>query len=407
MNHDVNVPEVHGRLRLSIVFSNTGHVFTHLLTILYATAVLYLPAEFGLPYGEMLGYSSLGLILFGVGSLPAGWFGDRWSQVGMLVIFFIGIGLATVMTGLANSVTILIVGLSLIGLFASIYHPVGIAWLVACARKQGLSLGINGAFGHLGSAAAPVFVGLMIDYVSWRAAFVLPGLAAIATGLALWIVWSLGWVTDRSADTAPAPAPEPGVYKRVFLVLVVTMACNGFVYAGMMYTVPKVFEIGLAEARPDSYTGIGILTGAVIGLSSVCSYVGGWLAERYSPRWVYLVFWALLIPALVVVTVVSGFSLIFSMLLAMSFLVTFAAAENMLVARYTPFQWRSVAYGARFVLALGIGGVTVYLAGDLYDQSGNFDQLFLMFAGSAVIAVIGALLLPVTGRSNQAPLTAP
>ena len=79
--------------------------------------------------------------------------------------------------------------------------------------------------------------------------------------------------------------------------------CEGFVYAGMMYTVPKVFEIGLAEARPDSYTGIGILTGAVIGLSSVCSYVGGWLAERYSPRWVYLVFWALLIPALVVVTV--------------------------------------------------------------------------------------------------------
>ena len=131
------------------------------------------------------------------------------------------------------------------------------------------------------------------------------------------------------------------------------------------------------------------------------------MAERYSPRWVYLVFWALLIPALVVVTVVSGFSLIFSMLLAMSFLVTFAAAENMLVARYTPFQWRSVAYGARFVLALGIGGVTVYLAGDLYDQSGNFDQLFLMFAGSAVIAVMGALLLPVTGRSNHAPLTAP
>ena len=205
----------------------------------------------------------------------------------------------------------------------------------------------------------------------------------------------------------PGTGPRAWVYKRVFLVLVVTMACNGFVYAGMMYTVPKVFEIGLAEARPDSYTGIGILTGAVIGLSSVCSYVGGWLAERYSPRWVYLVFWALLIPALVVVTLVSGFGLIFSMLLAMSFLVTFAAAENMLVARYTPFQWRSVAYGARFVLALGIGGVTVYLAGDLYDQSGNFDQLFLMFAGSAVIAVIGALLLPVTGRSNQAPLTAP
>ncbi|HIC25464.1 MAG TPA: hypothetical protein EYO82_06080, partial [Gammaproteobacteria bacterium] len=56
---------------LSIAFSNVAHLFTHALTILYATAVLYLPQEFGLPYGEMLGLSSVGLILFGVGSLPA------------------------------------------------------------------------------------------------------------------------------------------------------------------------------------------------------------------------------------------------------------------------------------------------------------------------------------------------
>ena len=221
---------------MSMAFSNAGHVFTHMLTILYATAVLYLPGEFDLAYGEMLGLSSVGLILFGVGSLPAGWFGDRWSQVGMLVIFFIGIGVATVFTGFAKNATSLFIGLSLIGLFASIYHPVGIAWLVACARRQGLTLGINGAFGHLGSALAPVFVGIMIDHVSWRAAFVLPGAAAILTGGLLWIAWVNDWVSDRATDRAPLPAPAPGDYRRVFLVLLVTMACNGFVYAGMMNT---------------------------------------------------------------------------------------------------------------------------------------------------------------------------
>jgi len=267
-----------------MAFSNAGHVFTHMLTILYATAVLYLPSKFDLSYGEMLGLSSVGLILFGVGSLPAGWFGDRWSQVGMLVIFFIGIGVSTAFTGLATNTTSLFIGLSLIGLFASIYHPVGIAWLVACARRQGLTLGVNGAFGHLGSAVAPVFVGLMIDYVSWRAAFVLPGAAAILTGALLWVAWAQGWVSDRNADRVPVPAPAPGDYRRVFLVLLVTMACNGFVYAGMMNTAPKVFEVGLTVTFTDSYTGIGILTGTVIGLSSVCSFIGGWLADRYSPR---------------------------------------------------------------------------------------------------------------------------
>jgi hypothetical protein len=83
-------------------------------------------------------------------------------------------------------------------------------------------------------------------------------------------------------------------------------------------------------------------------------------------------------------------------LLAMSFNVTFVAAENILVARYTPFKWRSLAYGARFVLALGVGGLTVLLAGDLYDQDGSFTVIYLLLAGGALLASLGALLLPPT-----------
>ncbi len=83
-------------------------------------------------------------------------------------------------------------------------------------------------------------------------------------------------------------------------------------------------------------------------------------------------------------------------LLAMSLNVTFVAAENILVARYTPFKWRSLAYGARFVLALGVGGLTVLLAGDLYDQDGNFTVIYLLLAGGALLASLGALLLPPT-----------
>ena len=83
-------------------------------------------------------------------------------------------------------------------------------------------------------------------------------------------------------------------------------------------------------------------------------------------------------------------------LLAMSLNVTFVAAENILVARYTPFKWRSLAYGARFVLALGVGGLTVLLAGDLYDQDGSFTVIYLLLAGGALLASLGALLLPPT-----------
>lgn len=384
------------------LYANLGHAFTHMFTVLYATAVLYLPGVFGLPYGEMLGYSSLGLVLFGVGALPAGWLADRWSRLGMMVVFFVGLGAGTVITGLATGTAGLVTGLTLLGLFASIYHPVGIAWLVASAHRQGMSLGINGVFGNLGSALAPVFVGVSIDYLSWRVAFVLPGLVSIAAGLLLALSWWRGELVDVAGDRAPAPPPAPGAARRVFVVLTLTMAANGFVYFGVATSMPKLFETGLGPALASGYTQIGLFVGLVIGLSSFTGILGGWLADRYSARAIYLVFWVLLALPLFALTSLTGTTLLVAAFLALAFNIAFAAAENMLVARYTPFEWRSLAYGAKFVLALGVGGVTVKLVGVVYDRTGAFDLLYQGFGLAALAAAACALALP----GARAPLPA-
>jgi FSR family fosmidomycin resistance protein-like MFS transporter len=385
----------------AIYFSNVGHSFSHMFTVLYATAVLYLPAVFDMAYGELLGLSSLGLVLFGVAALPAGWLGDRWSQIGMMVIFFLGIGAGAIVIGLAKGPEGLFVGLTLVGLFASIYHPVGIAWVVAWAKKQGMTLGINGVFGNVGSAVAPVFVGLMIDYVTWRAAFVIPGILSIVTGIGLFAVWRAGWIKDVTKDRAPTRAPDSRSFVRVFIVLTITMACTGFVYTGLTNTMPKLMEIGLSATMASSYTGIGIFVGVVSGVASLSSIFGGWMADRYSARAIYIVFWVLQIPLLFVIDSLTDYTLLVAILLVLCFMLTFSAAENMLVARYTPFRWRAVAYGAKFVLALGIGGFTVHLAGWLFDQDGDFTTLFALFGSAAILAATAAFLLP----GNQPQVT--
>ena len=378
----------------AMVFSNIGHVFAHMFTILYATAVLYLPKVFDMAYGELLGLSSLGLILFGVAALPAGWMADRWSQIGMMVIYFVGIGAGSIVVGLADTPQDLFIGLTLIGLFASIYHPVGIAWIVAWARKQGLSLGINGLFGNAGSALAPVFVGLMIDFVTWRAAFIVPGIISIAVGAGLAMLWRAGRIRDVTRDRAEAGSPEPGDFMRVFIILTVTMACTGFVYGALTNTMPKLFEMGLSSAYATSYTEIGIYVGIVSGCASFASIAGGWMADRYSARAIYITFWLLQVPLLAVLGSLSDMALLFAMLMVMCFALSFAAAENMLVAHYTPFKWRALAYGAKFVLALGVSGLTVHLAGWLFDRKGDFTLLFYLLTGAAVVAAAAAFLLP-------------
>lgn len=376
------------------VFSNIGHTFTHMFTILYATAVLYLPGVFGVPYGEMLSLASLGLVLYGVAALPAGWLGDRWSQVGMLVFLFIGMGLGAIVTGLATTTQELFIGLTLMGLFASIYHPVGIAWLVAGARKHGMALGINGVFGNVGGATAPVFVGLTIDFLTWRHAFIIPGVASILTGICVGYAWHRRWVTDISGDRSPPPPPESNAARRVFVVLTATMVCNGFVYAGVTNSIPKLFEMGLGSNIATNYTQIGMFVGLIMALSSLNSVLGGWLSDRYSPRSIYISFWLLMAPSLFITTAAHDVALLVLAWLILALSITVGAAENMLVARYTPFEWRAVAYGAKFVLALGIGGPTVILAGKLFDLNGNFDQLYLFFGLAAGFATLCAVLLP-------------
>ncbi|MEM9359554.1 MAG: MFS transporter [Pseudomonadota bacterium] len=377
-----------------MVFSNIGHSYSHMFTILYATAVLYLPQVFNMPYGELLKLSSLGLVLFGVAALPAGWLGDRWSQIGMMVVFFLGIGVGALVVGMADDRQDLFIGLTLIGLFASIYHPVGIAWLVSWAKKRGMTLGINGLFGNIGTALSPIFVGLMIDFVSWRAAFIVPGILSILTGIALLFVWRQGWIRDVSHDRVSTDAPEARDFMRVFIILTITMACTGFVYSGLTNTMPKLFEMGLDKDLATSYTEIGVYVGLISGLASFSSVIGGWMADRYSARAIYIVFWLLQVPLLFVVVSLANTPLLLAVLLVMCFMLAFAAAENMLVARYTPFRWRAVAYGAKFVLSLGVGGLTVHLAGQLFDNDGSFATLFALFGTAAILAAIAAFMLP-------------
>ena len=392
------------RDRAAIAFSNFGHMCTHMYTVLYATAVLYLPQVFDLPYGELLSLSSLGLVLYGVAALPAGWLGDRWSQVGMIVIFFLGIGAGAIVTGLADGPEMIFAGLTLIGLFAAIYHPVGIAWLVASARKQGMSLGINGVFGNAGNSVAPVFVGVMIDYFSWRIAFLIPGIVAVLAGIALFVAWRRGWVADARTDRVPQPPREPGDAYRVFVILTLTMACAGFVYAGLTNTMPKMFEIGLGDGLATSYTQIGLLVGVVSGSASAAGILGGWLADRFSARSIYVVFWMLQVPLLFVIATTTGATLLLVALLTLSFNLSFTAAENMLVAQYTPTRWRSLAYGAKFVLALGVAGLTVILAGWVFDSRGGFDLLYVWLGTAAIVAAIAGALLP--GRRRPVPVPA-
>ena len=85
---------------------------------------------------------------------PAGWLADHWSRYKMMVVFFLGIGGSLFLTGFAQSAWQIGAGLTLVGMFAAIYHPVGLAIVVQKWRNTGMRIAVNGVWGNLGVASA-------------------------------------------------------------------------------------------------------------------------------------------------------------------------------------------------------------------------------------------------------------
>lgn len=379
--------------RLGMAFGSLAHLYTHLFTLLFATASLTIQSEWQVDYSLLAAANIPMFILFGGGALPAGWLGDRWSAPGMIVIFFCGIGAAAIFTGFAANLAWLTIGLALIGLFASIYHPVGIAWLVRNAKNRGRALGINGIFGSLGTAGAAVAAGFLAERYGWRAAFWVPGAISLATGLVFATLLLSGRIGDAEQDVAPGPMPSREDVRRTFWVLFITMLMTGLVYQATAIGLPKIFEERAGGLIQGSF-GVGVLVSLVYLVSAFTQYLGGELVDRYSPRLVYLIVQVIQVPAIVAAIYLAGAPLIAMAMVMVSFAVIGQPAENTLLARYTPAKWRGRAFGAKFVVTLGVSSIGVALVPAIHYLTGSLDGLLVALALFCTIAALACLALP-------------
>ena len=374
------------------LFLNLGHAFDHLLMLIFPTVVLAMSAELGRGYAELLPLSLGGFIAFGACSIPAGWLADRWSRFGMMAAFFFGIGAAGILTGLATGPAQIALGLTLIGVFAAIYHPVGIAMLVAHREDLGRVLGVNGVFGNVGVAFSALIAGVLADTVSWRAAFIVPGAAAMALGV--------GFVLQRREAPGKAPPRRPGAVglsradlARVFGVLTVATACGGVIFNATTVSMPKVFDERLTALTQSTF-GIGILVCGVYLIAAMAQLCVGWWLDRRSLKSVFVPVAALQVPLLALAGTTDGYFMLATAVAMMFFVFGQIPINDAMVARYTAEGWRARAYAVRYVVSFGASALAVPLVAWIYKSSGDFRLLYYTLGVLAFLTFTAALLFP-------------
>ncbi len=396
--------------RLRFLFLNLGHAYAHLFMLLYATVVLAREVESGLDYGELLLPATAGFVAFAAGTLPAGWLGDRWSRQGLLAVMFLGLGAASLLTALAGETWQIAAGLAAIGLFASIYHPIGIAMIAEQADQVGRALGVNGVWGNMGVAVAPLVAGALSAAWGWRAAFALPGAVALATGLAFLLLLRHGPRVPAKRPPPPARPASPALVRRVFIFIPVASLFGGLVFGAMAVALPKILAEALAGGATGGTVGAplsaGTLAAAVFAVAAFAQIATGRGVDRWSPRglMVALAGGQLLLFALLAQA--AGWPVLWLGFLVMPLVFGEIPIHDALVAHYGARQWRARIYALKYVLSLGVGGAAVPLVAWLYlaeAPGGNgFVTFYWLLAGAA--AVVGAVSLLLPGRRELAAL---
>lgn len=370
--------------------------------LVFATAAaLTLTREWGMSYAELIPYATPGFVAFGLFSLPAGWLADKWSREGMMLVFFFGIGISAVATALAQSPLQMAFGLFAIGVFGAIYHPVGLPLVIQGYVKTGLRIAVNGVFGNLGVASAALLTGYLVDQSGWRSAFIWPGLVTIVIGIGYAFLVARVHSKEPSADeggaspaTATAGSLQLGrnLLIRIFAIVFFSTAVGSLVFQSTTFTLPKIFDERLGDLAVSA-TLVGWYAFVVFAIASMGQLVVGYLLDRFSIKAVFV---AVAIFQVVFFLAMIGRVGSIALLISIAFmLVVFGQIpiNDVLVGRVTKTEWRSRAYGLRYVIGFTVMASAVPMVAWIYARW-SFDALFVVLAAAGAGILIAVMMLP-------------
>ena len=371
---------------------NVAHAIDHLMLLVFATAVGAIAADFGVGrWEDLMPYAAGAFVLFGLGSLPAGRLGDLWGRRAMMLVFFFGIGVSSLLVAATQSPWQLAAALTVLGAFAAIYHPVGIPMLVQGAERPGRVIGVNGLAGNLGIALAALSTGFLVKYFGWRTAFVVPGLASIACGAAFALV------APRESSPPSTRAPKqldlpPSTLARVLVVLTLTSTCGSLIFNFTTNGNGELMRERLAAVTRDPAT-LGVLLASVYAVASLAQVVVGRMIDRYPLKRLYLGIVAMQVPLFLLAARADGWALYALALAFMAFVFGAIPFTDALIVRYVDDRMRSRVAGVRLAIAFGISALAVWALGPVVKASG-FDFLLALLAVIAACAAVAVLGLP-------------
>ena len=377
-------------------FINVAHFLDHYFLLIFPTAALAIAPAWGMSYADTLALGTPLYVMFALATLPAGWLGDRMNRLTLIALFFVGGGLSAMLVAFSSGPTMLAIGLGLLGLFAAIYHPVGIALVTDIGKRTGRALAINGVFGNLGLAGAAVATAFLADRFGWRSAFAVPGALSLLIGCALWVssrnVQRARTSVSQTSQQAPEVLPR-NAQMIVVAVIFTTALCGGAIFNTVTITLPKFFEERLISTG-DALSWVGASAGLVFALAAFAQLPVGELLDRYGAKPVLCILTFIQGVLLLVLSMVTGWAALIVALIVVTSIFASIPVTGWMLGRFIRSGLRSRIMSVEYVLSLGMAAVIVPAVALLHKNGYGFDFQLVALAIGAFIVLVAAFLLP-------------
>ena len=390
---------------------SAGHGLTHWYTATFYLLLPLIGKELGLSYTEIGLIMTIQHFAGAVSNLPGGMIVDTIGQKGYLMaasLFWVGVPYAFM--SITHDFWMLLVCVTLVGIGNNIWHPAAMPTLAyRYPERKGLVLAFHGMGGNMGEAIAPIAVGALLAWFSWRTVVVINVVPGIT--MALLILLMLGAFATRSAGAdginASGDARSVRDYLRDYgtllrnkaLMLVsVSAAFRTMTQAGLLTFLPVylAYELGYSPF----VVGISMALLQVAGF--IAGPIGGHLSDRMGRRRIVMSS-MLLTGVMLIGMVLAGKSVLFVVFVALVgfFLYAMRAVLHAWAIESTPKNLAGSAVGIQFgVTSLG-ASVSPLLFGAIADATSVYIGFYFL-AGTIICANLLVFFMPDTGRTLPA-----
>jgi MFS family permease len=372
--------------------TSANHFLVHVFELSFPALVIPIASYFNISLAQSFALSQGMYLLYGICALPFGFLCDRWNIRLLLALGCIGAGIASFAAAIAPSPFVLMLALSFVGVFTSVYHPVGLSLISHSVSQRGKAMGINGVFGNIGISLAPLMAGVCNYLWGWRSVFWILGVLGMLMGARALAMKEIPKIKTEEIPVEPKEQKQLMYY---FFILCIVITFAGFLYRAITVSLPAYMEqngpaiaSGITTAKNNPLRNLTanlfvfiIYLGGIVG-----QIIAGHWADKHDLRKLYFLFYLAIVPVVLFVAFAKGYFLVFISMILIFFELGMQPVENSLVAKFTPVKWRSTAYGFKFILGLGVGSVSVAIVAFIQKNYG-FSAVFKAGALNAFIVV--------------------